>query len=74
MDLSVEDVIKLLDAAKERGIGTFEGMGIKFTSNGAIRAQTKKQKIVPPQPEPKNAVDLALELNGRKSDDEDENA
>ncbi len=68
--LSVEDIIKLFDAAKDRGIGVFEGAGIKFTSTGVVRSQAKRQKIVPPKPEPKNAVDLALDLNGRTDEDE----
>ena len=68
-DLSVDDLLRLVDGLKAKGINQFRGAGIEFTA-GPVRAQPRR-KIVPP-PEPvKNAVDLALDMNGRSSEDEE---
>lgn len=69
--ISVEDIIKLMDAAKDRGIGSFKGAGIEFMTTQVVRAQSKKQRVVPAKEPAKNAVDLALSLNS-VSQEEDE--
>lgn len=70
--ISVEDLLRLVDGLKAKGIHSFRWGDIEF-AGGPVRAQAKKRTFVTPAPpEPKNAVDLALELNGRKTDSDDE--
>lgn len=70
--ISVDDLLRLVDGLKAKGVNSFKWGDIEF-SGGPARVQSKR-KIVPPAPEPKNAVDLALDLNGRSTDSDEDGA
>ncbi len=73
LSLSVQEIIALMDAAKDRGIGSFKGAGIEFVTTQVVRAQSKQRKIVPAAGPPKNAVDLALSLNSVSQEEDEPN-
>ncbi len=69
-NISVADALKLLEACKEKGVGSFEGFGLKFEL-GPKRAVPKvSRRVNPDPPKPLNAVDLALELASRNPEEE----
>lgn len=71
--LSVDELLRLAEGLKAKGVNHFKWDGnIVEWSMGPISRQGKRKSVVPEKPEPKNAVDLALDLNGRgQADDED---
>ncbi len=70
-NISVADALKLLDACKDKGVGSFEGFGLKFEL-GPKRAVPKvSRRVNPDPPKPLNAVDLALEQSSRNPGDDD---
>ncbi len=70
-ELTVDDVIRLTEALKVAGVPQFEGLGIKMTLVNAPKPRGKGQKVTPDAPEPKNAVDLALDNVGRAVEDDE---
>ncbi len=69
-DLSVDDVLKLLDGLKEKGISSFKGLGMEIES-GIPRKKDKAKKLTPEVPV-KHAADIALENNSRRTEDEED--
>ncbi len=69
-NISVSDALKLLEACKEKGVGSFEGFGLKFEL-GPKRATPKvSRRVNPDPPKPLNAVDLALEQSSRSTEED----
>lgn len=70
-ELSVDEMIRLVDGLKERGVLAFRGAGLDIQlGNAPKKRDVKAKKIVPDKEPRKNAVDLALDLSGKAGEDE----
>ncbi len=59
---SVDDILRLVDGLKEKGVSSFRGCGLELDLGNAPK---KKDPIASKRKPRKNAVDLALEMNER---------
>ncbi len=65
-EIGVDDVLKLIDGLKEKGIVEFKGLGLEFSSR-----PVKKDKKVGKPVERKHGVDIALENAGKQVEDDE---
>lgn len=66
-EMTVEDVLRLMDGMKERGIVEFEGLGLRFSTKPTKKDPRKVgQKLTP-----RHAADIALERNERVMEEDE---
>jgi len=59
---SVDDILRLTDGLRERGVSAFRGCGLEINLGPAPK---KRDIMAGKRPKVRNAVDLALELSGK---------